>query len=88
MAKRPASACAGQAGFKRSKRCLRAYRQAAEEPPGEPRVVRKNDPLSLGNHPTYIANRSGFDNEAKSAAYWAHPGSCRGAPQARRHTQW
>jgi len=49
----------GMAG--RSKSRLH-YRQPAEKPPRQPRVVDQDNSLSSGNHEGYIANRSGFDN--------------------------
>jgi len=39
-------------------------RQPAEKPPWQPRVVGQDNSLRSENHGGYIANRSGFDNEA------------------------
>ncbi len=43
-------------------------REPAEKTPRQPRVVDQDNPLSSGNHAGYIANRSGFDNEAGTHA--------------------
>jgi hypothetical protein len=57
------SQTAGLAGGSRSKRGLHAGHQPPEEAPGQPRVVGKDDPFSLGNHGRYIATHAGRDNE-------------------------
>src|SRR5471032_2343716 len=40
-------------------------RQPPEEPPRQPGVIADDEPMSLGNHGSYIDPCAGFDNECK-----------------------
>jgi hypothetical protein len=62
----------------RSKACLHR-RQPAEKPPRQSCVVDQNNPLSFGNHVSYIVDHSAADNE------WA--GKEKGPPQRPFHPE-